>query len=107
VDAPSEQYVLSNSGAGSCAGENRAQANQFLVAKVIATEAAVPYTATNGTPNPTVAMPYDAVATGFVDASVEIPSVPKIKQALCQYGPLSVSVRATTVCQAYTSGVFN
>lgn len=103
----SEQYVLSNSGAGSCAGGNRAQANQFLVAKGTATEAVVPYTATNGAPNSAIPTPYDAVATGFVDASVQIPSVPKIKQALCQYGPLSVSVRATPAFQAYKSGVFN
>jgi cathepsin L len=103
----SEQYVLANSGAGSCAGGNRADANQFLVSTGTATETAVPYTATSGPPNPGAATTYDGVATGFADASTEYPSVANIKQALCQYGPVTVSVRATPAFQAYASGVFN
>ena len=103
----SEQYVLANSGAGSCAGGNRQAANSFLVSTGTAQETVVPYTATSGPPNPGVATPYDAVATGFVNASVENPSVAELKQAMCQYGPLSVSVNATFLFQAYTDGVFN
>lgn len=103
----SEQFVLANSGAGSCAGGNRAAANAFLVSAGTAAESAIPYTGTNGPANPGAATPYDAVATGFVDAGVENPSVAQLKQALCQYGPLSVSVNATPAFQAYTSGVFN
>lgn len=104
----SELYVILNSGAGSCDGGNRAQANQFLVARGTATEADVPYPyGTYGTPVHILATPYQGVATGFVDASIEIPSVQKIKQVLCQYGPLSVSVNATPAFAAYTSGVFN
>ena len=103
----SEQYILANSGAGSCAGGNRANANAFLVATGTATESIVPYTASNGPLNPGVATPYDAVATGFVNPAVENPSVAELKQALCEYGPLSVSVNATGAFQAYVSGVFN
>lgn len=103
----SEQYILANSGAGSCAGGNRQAANSFLVSNGTAMETVVPYTATSGPANPGVATPYDAVATGFVNASVENPSVAELKQAMCQYGPLSVSVNATPLFQAYTGGVFN
>jgi C1A family cysteine protease len=103
----SEQYILANSGAGSCAGGNRANANAFLVATGTATEGVVPYMASNGPLNPGVATPYDAVATGFVNPAVENPSVAELKQALCEYGPLSVSVNATGAFQAYVSGVFN
>jgi cathepsin L len=103
----SEQFILANSGAGSCGGGNRANANAFLVATGTATEGVVPYTASNGPPNPGVATPYDAVATGFVNPAVENPSVAELKQALCEYGPLSVSVNATGAFQAYVSGVFN
>jgi cathepsin L len=102
----SEQYVLANSGAGTCAGGNRSAANAFLVATGTATEPTVPYTGTNGPPNPGVATPYDAVATGFVDPLVQIPTVRKIKEAMCQYGPVTVSVKATPLFQAYTGGVF-
>ena len=103
----SEQYVLANSGAGSCAGGNRASANAFLVATGTAAESAVPYTATDGAASPGVSTPYQALATGFVDSSTEDPSADKIKAALCEYGPLSISVLATDAFQAYTSGVFN
>ena len=103
----SEQYVLANSGAGSCAGGNRQEANAFLVATGTATEASIPYTGTNGPPNPGASTPYQGVATGFVDDSVDIPSVQKLKEALCEYGPLSVSVNATNAFKAYVSGVFN
>ena len=103
----SEQFILANSGAGSCAGGNRANANAYLVSTGTATEAVVPYTASNGPPNPGVATPYDAVATGFVNPATENPGVAELKQALCEYGPLSVSVNATPAFQAYVSGVFN
>ncbi len=103
----SEQYVLANSGAGSCAGGNRQSANTFLVSTGTASETAIPYTATSGPPNPGASTPFDAVATGFVNAAVQNPPVAEIKQALCVYGPLSVSVNATPMFQAYTGGVFN
>jgi cathepsin L len=106
ISDESEQFVLANSGAGNCTGGNRAAANAFLVATGTAAEGTVPYTGTNGPANPGVATPYDAVTTGFVDAAVEIPTVQKIKEALCQYGPLTVSINATPLFQAYTSGVF-
>jgi cathepsin L len=105
VSDQSEQYVLANSGAGSCAGGNRATANAYLVSTGTSAEANVPYTGTNGPANPGVSTPFDAVTTGVIDG--EYPSVQKIKEAVCQYGPVTVSVRATPLFQAYTSGVFD
>ena len=101
----SEQYVLANSGAGSCVSGVRTTANAFLVSTGTASEAAVPYLATSGPQNPGVPTPFDAVATGIVDG--EFPSVQKIKEALCRYGPVSATVRATDLFKAYTSGVFD
>jgi len=107
VTDESEQYVLANSGAGNCAGGNRADANAFLVSTGTSTEATVPYTGMNGPPNPGAPTPYDAVATGFVDAAVEIPTVQKIKEAICQYGPVTVSVFASSnAFKGYIGGVY-
>ena len=36
-----------------------------------------------------------------------IPSVPQLKQAICDHGPISVAVYATPAFIAYTHGVFN
>lgn len=52
-------------------------------------------------------LPYKAVAWGYVDSTVEIPSVAALKKALFEYGPLGVTVAVTPAFQAYTSGVFN
>ena len=103
----SEQYVLANSGAGSCGGGNRASANAFLVATGTASETAVPYTASSGPANPGVSTPFQGLATGFVDSTTQDPSVAKLKAALCEYGPLSVSLLVTNAFRAYTGGVFN
>jgi len=111
IDA-SEQYILSCckstiSGCGTCAGGWPQKAAEFLVRKGTATEAAVPYTATDA-PCPTkAATPYGAVAWNFVASGGGIPTVAQMKAALCTYGPLSVCVRVTNAFRAYKSGVFN
>src|SRR5262249_6084435 len=53
--------------------------------------------------------PHDlrAVNWGYVNASVDIPSVSEIKHAVVNHGPLSVAVNATGAFQAYNGGVFN
>lgn len=104
----SEQQIVTCSGAGSCAGGWYSNAFTWLIGRGDATEAAVPYTATNGSPgmcNP--AASYSAVAWGFVRPDAGIPTVPAMKEALCRFGPLAVAVRATPLFQAYHSGVFN
>ncbi|MDD8027310.1 MAG: C1 family peptidase [Acidobacteriota bacterium] len=111
IDA-SEQYILSCckatiSNCGTCSGGWPQKAAQFLVSKGMATEAAVPYTATNAACPTSAATPYKAVAWSFVASGGGIPSVAAMKQALCTYGPLSVCVRVTAAFQAYKSGLFN
>jgi len=53
--------------------------------------------------------PYNYLLTtwGFVSDRRAIPSVGKIKNALCEHGSLAVAVQATRLFAAYKSGVFN
>lgn len=101
----SEQDTLDCSGAGTCGGGW--WAHQYLIDTGSAKETDYPYTAQDGTCKTNISRPYKAVAWGYVDSSRQIPEVKALKNALCQYGPLSVAVRVTTAFQAYTSGVFN
>ncbi|MFZ0257546.1 MAG: C1 family peptidase [Gammaproteobacteria bacterium] len=101
----SEQDTLDCSGAGSCNGGW--WAHQYLIESGSAKESDYPYAAADGTCKSGLDRPYKAVAWGYVDSTVEIPTVAALKQALCEYGPLSVAVEVTPAFQAYTSGVFN
>lgn len=115
----SEQYILSCcSGTvpvcGNCCGGWPHRAAQFLIVRGTATEAAVPYvSASDSCPTSppacrTAALtPYKAVAWAFVDSATGMPSVAKMKAALCAHGPLSVCLRVTNAWRAYRSGVFN
>ena len=100
-----EQDTLDCSGSGSCSGGW--WAFQYLIDTGSAKEADYPYVATKGTCKAGVQRPYKAVAWGYVDSTVEIPSVAALKKALCDYGPLAVAVAVTSAFQAYKSGVFN
>ena len=101
----SEQDTLDCSGAGSCSGGW--WAFQYLIDTGSAKESDYPYVAVQGSCRSNVSRPYKAVAWGYVDSTVEIPSVAALKQALCEYGPIAIGVNATSAFQAYTSGVFN
>jgi len=100
-----EQDTLDCSGAGDCGGVWWAY--QYLIDTGSAKEADYPYVAKKGTCKTGVQRPYRAVAWGYIDSKVEIPSVAALKKALCEYGPLAVAVAATPAFQAYRSGVFN
>jgi cathepsin L len=100
-----EQDTLDCSGAGSCSGGW--WAFQYLIDTGSAKESDYPYLAADGTCKTDVDRPYKAVAWGYVDSSVAIPTVSALKQALCEYGPLAVAVEVTPAFQAYKSGVFN
>jgi cathepsin L len=100
-----EQDTLDCSGYGDCVGGWWAY--QYLIDTGSAKEADYPYVAKKGACNTGVQRPYKAVAWGYVDSTVEIPSVAALKKALCEYGPLGVAVAVTTAFQAYKSGVFN
>lgn len=103
----SEQEILNCSGAGSCGGGWWAGAFNHLDGTGTASEVRYPYTASDAACQANIATPYHSVAWGYVDANGGIPTVAKMKDALCKYGPLAVAVRATPAFQAYRSGVFN
>jgi cathepsin L len=103
----SEQHIVNARTYGTCSGGW--WAFDFLrqpSGNGTATEAAVPYTATNGTFDSAVPTPNKAVTWGYVSTST-IPSVAEIKAAVCKYGALAVAVRVTSAFQHYTGGVFN
>jgi C1A family cysteine protease len=105
VDA-SEQQILSCSKGGTCAGGWPYLVFQYLISNGTATLASYPYTAADSPCNTSISTPYRAVAWGYVDRSGGIPSVQAMKDALCLYGPLSITVYVDGLFQAYTAGVF-
>ncbi len=80
---------------------------QYLIDTGVATETSYPYTGTKGACKSNVSRPCKATAWGYVGSGSGVPSVTSLKQALCQYGPLSVAVLVTPFFQGYTGGVFN
>ncbi|BBM85523.1 C1 family peptidase [Candidatus Uabimicrobium amorphum] len=102
----SEQALLSCSGAGTCRGGW--WAFDYLVSRGVPVESKYPYTSRDDPCNlPAGTRYYKAVTWGYVGSSSSVPNVAALKNALCQYGPLSVAVRVTPGFQAYTGGVFN
>ncbi|HEX7401618.1 MAG TPA: C1 family peptidase, partial [candidate division Zixibacteria bacterium] len=70
-------------------------------------ESNFPYTATNASCNCPYSHDYLIQDWGFVGSSYGIPLVSSIKQAILDYGPVSVTVYVNSAFQAYTGGVFN
>ena len=101
----SEQDTLDCSGAGSCQGGW--WAFDYLISKGSANDADYLYVAKQGACRTAIARPYKAKVWGYVDSTVDIPSVDTLKRALCAYGPLAVAVEVTSAFQAYRGGVFN
>lgn len=109
----SEQYINDcatedgGGDAGSCNGGLAVKALQHMVREGNVMESVVPYTGNNkACTNP--ATPYDAIAWGFVNPSVDHPSRGQIKAALCTYGPLTTRLRVVSSSLiSYTGGVYN
>jgi C1A family cysteine protease len=70
-------------------------------------ESNFPYTATDASCNCPYPHDYLIQDWGFVGSSYGIPSVSSIKQAILDYGPVSVTVYSNSAMQAYTGGIFN
>jgi cathepsin L len=100
-----EQDTLDCSGIGDCGGGWWAY--DYLIKTGSAEEANYPYVGSKHACSAGVERPYKAAVWGYVDSTVEIPSVAALKKALCDYGPLGVAVAVTAAFQAYKSGVFN
>ncbi len=114
----SEQYIVScatydnGNDAGTCGGGWHAGVFEYLISHGDAMEVDSHDSGTNGSCSPTMSHPYRAVSWGYVPGSVAsgysdyIPTVAAMKDALCEYGPLTVAVLATGPFQAYTGGTF-
>jgi C1A family cysteine protease len=70
-------------------------------------EASFPYAASDLPCNCPYPHDYLIEDWGFVGSSYDVPPVGSIKQALLDYGPVSVAVHVNSAFQAYTGGVFN
>jgi len=113
----SEQWLVSCSDAGTCAGGDWYSAlGYFLstpdhcneIGPVL--EADFPYQAADVT----CQCPYPHQEKYLIDARAfigsgppETPSIEQIKQAIMDYGPVAVAVAADAPFQAYTGGIFN
>ncbi|MBI5856858.1 MAG: hypothetical protein HZB42_04330 [Sphingobacteriales bacterium] len=111
IDA-SEQHA-ENCVDGDCTGGFAYKVMEWMVGsnKNLSTEAAIPDAGVDqpcagGTP----ATSYYATDWGVVHPSGDInkiAAVADIKEAMCKYGPIAVSVQVTALFQNYTNGVFN
>jgi cathepsin K len=110
IDA-SEQHA-ENCVDGDCSGGFAYKVMEWMVDqnKNLATEATMPDAGANqacngGTPSTN----YFATDWGIVHPSGDInkiASVPDIKEAMCKYGPIAVSVQVTSMFQNYSNGTF-
>ena len=109
----SEQTVLDcaenndGSDAGSCEGGWYGGVFDYLSARGVPSEKALPYKNSSGKCQVKKKSPKQVKAWGYVKSDAGIPSVKKMKEALCKYGPLAATVKVTPAFQAYDSGVFD
>ncbi len=103
----SEQYIVTNSQAGTCKGGGTKGAIDFLTTDGTTTEAELPDSGVDGTPNlnfyPT---PYHALVSGFVSDTVQIPPVAEIKAEMCLHGPVVSWVGVNDSFISYTGGTY-
>ena len=111
----SEQWLISCTNAGDCDGGSTATAYNYIRCagwldycglRGAVTEAAFPYEAWN---YPCEDCPYENPRLYCIDdygCLGTTPTVAQIKQAIVDYGPVSVGIHANNALQAYTGGVF-
>lgn len=103
----SVQYLLSCSGAGSCQGGWHGKAFEFMTEKGALPESLLPYQGAD-IPCPFEKnSPLQATAWGYIRDDGGIPSKAEMKQALCEHGPLVVTVLASETFKHYQGGVFD
>lgn len=103
----SEQFIVTNSGAGSCKGGGSPGAIAFLATAGTTTEAEVPDSGTDGTASPdNIATPYRALTYGFANEMTVIPTTSQIKATLCEHGPVVSWVGVNDSFMGYTVGTY-
>jgi hypothetical protein len=70
-------------------------------------ESCYPYTATDGSCNYNCTLYFPVDDWFYVGSSSGVPSTSALKQAIYDYGPISVAVYVNSAFQNYTSGIFN
>lgn len=98
----SEQHILDCSNSGDCSGGQRWNALPWATGTGVATQAQYPYA--NGVKKacqPTADGPGKLLAAGWIDSSGNVPSPETLKAALCEYGPISVSIYASNLLKSY------
>jgi hypothetical protein len=70
-------------------------------------ESDFPYTATDAPCGCPYAHPYRITSWAYIGSSGGVPSTNSIKQAIMDYGPVSVAIYVNSAFQGYTGGVFN
>jgi hypothetical protein len=70
-------------------------------------ESCYPYTATDGSCNHSCTLHYPVDDWYYVGGSSSVPSTSALKQAIYDYGPISVAVYVNSAFQNYTGGIFN
>lgn len=102
----SEQHLVScnNSGYGCNGGW---WAHDMLVDPGAVLESDFPYVASDVPCGGPYNYPFKLTGWGYVDGEDQVPSIEKIKDAVYNYGPLSVAVYVGSAFQAYTGGVFD
>jgi len=108
----SEQYLINCSGAGTSSGGLSYEVFDWMVDhhKNVAKESSLPYSGPNGTcPASSPANDFYAVDWDMVDPTLNpwmIPTVQKIKDAICKHGVVVASVYVTNSFKLYTSGQY-
>ncbi len=85
--------------------DKSARASDFFLKIGTATLASYPYTGEPANPR-NVALPYRAVAWGYVQRDDKHPTDAQLKSALLRHGPLVVDVRTTPKFKAYKGGLY-
>ncbi len=70
-------------------------------------ESDFPYTATDQSCNCPYPHHFTIDGWSYIGSSYGVPAVDAIKQAILDYGPVSVAVEATSAMQGYDGGIFN
>lgn len=103
-----EQNILDCSGGGSCSGGWYANVFNYYMRNSVVQESAAPYknkegscTVRNSSGNHKIS------AWGYVKRDMGIPTVAEMKEALCTYGPICATIKATNAFQGYKSGIFD
>lgn len=98
----SEQHILDCSNSGTCTGGGRWDALPWAIGTAVARESQYSYAGgAKKECKANIAGPAKLLAAGWVDTSGTVPPPAKLKAALCEYGPISVSFRATSLFRHY------